>query len=314
MSPAARALVLLVLLSARPAGAEYLAGSERVEFTPAGGGDKLSGFLFLPAAATAESKAPGVVVVHGSGGIRNAREGFWGRELSSAGVVVLAIDSFTARGIGSTVEDQSRITTAQMSRDAFGALAYLARLPAVDATRVAVMGMSRGGAVALQSADPRAAPEGSLRFAAHVPLYPSCTTRYRNPRMAAPILMLIGANDDYTGVKPCADYAERIRAAGGRAELTTYEGAHHGFDTSGLRTFWIPRAQNFRDCVIYVEDDGRAVLDGTGESIPLDDPGTGIAILRRSCLRVGATVGHHAEATRRALEDVKSFIKAHLSK
>ena len=254
------------------------------------------------------------MLVHGSGGLRNEREGFWGRELVSAGIAVLAIDSFTPRGISSTVADQSRIKTSQMVLDAFGALAYLAKLPAIDANRVAVMGMSRGGAVALQSADERAAPPGALRFAAHIPLYPGCTTQYRAPRMRKPILMLIGANDDYTGVKSCEAYVERIRASGGSVELKIYEGAHHDFDTSSEPTMWLARAQNFRDCVIYIEDDGRATLAGTGELIPLDDPGTAIGILRRTCLRMGATIGYNAQARARALEDVKTFIKTQMNK
>ncbi|MGH8708978.1 MAG: dienelactone hydrolase family protein [Burkholderiales bacterium] len=313
MKIVSHALALAVALAAASASAEHLAGSERVEFAPQGGGEKISGFLFSASGVASGVQSPGVVLVHGSGGVRNAREGFWGREISSAGVTVVAIDSFTARGISSTVEDQSRITTAQMIRDAFGALAYLATLPGVDATRVAIMGMSRGGSVALQSADDRAV-DGSARFAAHIPLYPGCTLQYRVPRMRGPILMLIGANDDYTGVRTCAAYVERIRAAGARVELKTYAGAHHGFDTAGVTPVWLARAQNFRDCMVYIEDDGRTTLEGTGEAVPTDDPRAAIAILRRSCMRTGATVGSHEEARGLALQDVKTFIQTHLSK
>src|SRR4051812_39834348 len=194
-----------------------LPGGERVEF----GG--IFGDFFRPAS---NGKAPAIVIVHGSGGVTAAREGFWANELSQAGIAALVTDSFTPRGVSTTVEDQTRVTTAQMVRDAYAALAYLSVLPYVDSARVAVMGFSKGGAVALITSDRRTRPEGR-GFAAHIPFYPACTTQYRNPQTTAPLLILIGAFDNYTGVKTCAQYADRIRAAGGSVELKTYPAAHH---------------------------------------------------------------------------------------
>jgi len=231
-------------------------------------------------------------------------------------VKVLYDDRNVYVGVINYMKDRSKITTAQMVRDAFGALVFLSKHPGIDANRVAVMGMSRGGAVALQAADDRDAKSAGATFAAHVPLYPGCSTQYRNPRMRAPILMLIGADDDYTGVKPCAQYAERIRAQGGKVELKTYEGAHHGFDgeLSTRRTIFLSRAQNYRDCLILIEDNGGATLANTGETLDISQPAKAIEILGRVCMKHGATVGFFATARERALEDVKAFLKAHLLK
>jgi dienelactone hydrolase len=308
---------LLALTLAWPVVASaQLRGSERVEFPVAGatGHEQIFGHLFLPTSPA--GSIPAVVIVHGSGGVGEGREGFWGRELAGFGVAALAIDSFRPRGVMSTVDDQSKITAAQMVRDAFGALVFLSKHPAIDANRVAIMGMSRGGAVALQAADERDAKSAGATFAAHVPLYPGCSTQYRNPRMRAPILMLIGADDDYTGVKPCAQYAERIRTQGGKVELKTYEGAHHGFDgeLSTRRTIFLSRAQNYRDCLILIEDNGGATLANTGETLDISQPAKAIEILGRVCMKHGATVGFFATARERALEDVKAFLKAHLLK
>jgi dienelactone hydrolase len=296
-------------------------GGERVEFMSLDqrlGPEKVFGYLYLPAGASDGRKVAAMVVVHGSGGARDTREGDYGRGLSSAGIAALAIDAFSPRGVSSTVEDQSRVTTGQMIRDAFGALAFLSKHPAIDPARIGVMGMSKGGAVAMQVADPREQAEARKRmgvggFAAHVPIYPGCSTQYRSPRMAAPMLVLIGADDDYTGVKACAEYLERIRAGGGKAELKTYPGAVHGFDgdTSTRRHFWIAAAQNFRDCVFYVEDDGRFV---TRAGTPFDPNNVAatIALARRECMRQGATVGADAGAKAQALADIKAFLKTHL--
>jgi dienelactone hydrolase len=310
-----RLSVLLASALLPAAALAQLGGAERVEFpvrTATGTTEKIFGFLFLPNDAAPGAKVPAMVVVHGSGGVTDRREGDWGRALSASGIAVLAIDSFTPRGVRSTVDDQSRVTGLQMLRDAYGGLAFLAARDTIDAERVGVMGMSKGGTVALDAADERTQRSG--HFAAYVPFYPGCSTQFRNPRMKGPILMLIGANDDYTGVKTCAEYVERIRAAGASVELKVYPGAHHGFDgdTSNFRESWVPQAQNYRDCVIYVEDDLRLV---TKAGTPVDfrqQPREAMAILKKECLRTGATVGGNAGVKQKAHEDVKAFLKAHL--
>lgn len=300
------------------AHAQSLQGSTRVDFPVTGrsGQEQIYGYLFLPSSLTPGSRIPAVVLVHGSGGVREGREGFWGREFASSGIAALAIDSFAPRGVGSTVEDQSKVSNAQMARDAFGAFAYLSKHGSIDAARVAVMGMSKGGAVAMQTADEREWKAAGAPFAAHIPLYPGCSLQYRNPKMRAPMLVLIGAEDDYTGVKSCAEYVSRISAGGGQVELKTYEGAHHGFDAEidSRRSVWLRNAQNYRDCVVLLEDNGGATLANTGESIDISNLRKAIDVLSRTCMRRGATVGFYPDIRQRALEDVKAFLKTHLMK
>lgn len=296
-------------------------GGTRVEYTTLdakSAPENVFGFLYLPKSPDTAKRVPAMVVVHSSGGARDTREGDYGRRLSESGIAVLAIDAFSPRGIRSTVEDQSRIATAQIVRDAFAAFAYLSKHSSIDPTRVGVMGMSLGGSVAIQAADVREEATARKRmevgnFAVHVSLYPSCSTQYRNPRMIAPMLVLIGADDDYTGVKQCAAYLERIRAAGGKAELKTFPGAVHGFDgdTSTRRHFYVSTAQNFRECTFYIEDDGRIVTQA-GTLIDLSAPAAAIEIARRECMKQGATVGADAAAKAQALADIKAFLKTHL--
>jgi dienelactone hydrolase len=285
-----RALLLLLFSSA--ALAQAPGGGSKVEFMA--GNERIFGYLSRPEGPAAERR-PGIVIVHGSAGVTEAREGFWARALTQAGLVTLVIDSFTPRGVDSTAEDQSRVTTTQMLRDAVGALTFLATQDFVDGKRIAVMGMSKGGSVALLAADRQAQRDGRA-FAAHLPLYPACALQYRNPRPTAPVLMLIGASDNYTGVKLCADYAGRMRAAAGQVTLKTYPGAHHGFDgdTMNQREFFLARVQTYRDCAILIEDDGRV---GQPE---------------RRCMRLGATVAANHRVKMQALDDAKAFLKATL--
>ncbi|MCZ7655921.1 MAG: hypothetical protein M5R42_19135 [Rhodocyclaceae bacterium] len=61
----------------------------------------------------------------------------------------LVIDSFGPRGVMSTADDQTRVTTTQMLQDAYGALVFLADDKRIDSARIGVMGFSKGGTVAL---------------------------------------------------------------------------------------------------------------------------------------------------------------------
>lgn len=300
--------LLLPLLMVLEVHAQGLPGSETVVFRVEP--ESIFGHLFRPRTG-AGTRRPAMVIVHGFGGVSDAREGFWARELAALGVAALVIESFAARGADSSIEDQSRVSTAQGVRDAYAALAYLATQDFVDPGRIGVMGMSKGGSVALLAADRRRQGAGQ-GFAASIPLYPGCVAQYRNPQPGAPILVLIGERDDYTGTRTCADYLARIRAAGGTAQLKIYRGAHHGFDgdTGAQRESFIAQAQNLSDCVLYIEDDGSTTYGRTGE--PLDSAQKAFDVMRRDCMRTGATVAANARAKLQALEDVKAFLKTTL--
>ena len=157
-----------------------------------------------------------------------AREGFWARQLAAVGVATLIVESFSARGVGTSLANQSSISTAQSVRDAYAALGYLAAQAYVDPARIGIMGMSRGGSVALRAVDHRGA-----QFIAH--------------------------------------------------------------------------AQNLRDCLLYIEDDGSTTYAKTGER--LDSPRIAQEVMQRDCIRTGATIGADARVKAQALEDVKAFLR-----
>lgn len=267
--------------------------------------DAIYAHLFRPAGKKPDPKRhAAMVIVHGYGGVSDAREGFWARELAALGVAALVIESFTARGAGSSIEDQSRISTARGLRDAHAAAAWLAVQDFVDPKRIGVMGMSWGGSVAMRAADRRR--KGG--FAIAIPIYPGCVAQYRTPQPGVPMLLLLAGLDDYAGTKTCVDYALRIGAAGGAVELRIYGDAHHGFDAEGAS--FSAEAPSFRDCVLYIEDDGSTTYARTGE--PLESPEKAFDLMKRDCMRTGATLAGNARARQEALNDVKAFLKTTL--
>ncbi|MBI5578833.1 MAG: dienelactone hydrolase family protein [Deltaproteobacteria bacterium] len=207
---------------------------------------------------------PAVVIMHDCSGLGPRSSGAperWARELTGQGYVVLIPDSFTTRGHAGGVctnpaPSRSEVSPYRRVGDAYAALAYLRTLPCVDKFRVGLMGGSHGGSttlaamVAADSDSTFLAREKRAGFAAAVALYPACNARYggwRSRRDAvsrgaitdyigayqsvAPLLILIGENDDWTPAEPCRKLTEAARQAGYPVTIKIYPGAFHSFDS-----------------------------------------------------------------------------------
>jgi acetyl esterase/lipase len=67
------------------------------------------------------------------------------------GAAGFLLDCFTGRGITQTITDQSQLDGLTMIVDIYRALALLAKHTRIDASRIEVMGFSKGGFAALYS-------------------------------------------------------------------------------------------------------------------------------------------------------------------
>ena len=197
--------------------------------TPA---QKLSvgGQLRMP--ANDDEEIPAVVILHGSSGV-DSRGSLYARALNDAGVATLEIDMWGARDIAGA--GQRPLLPTFTLPDAFGALAYLASIPGVDAQRIGVLGFSWGGVMSLLAAEQSyASPLGNgLQFAAHVAHYPVCWGYNNVPSIifkeltGAPVLIQVGSLDDYDeGGAPC----ENLAASFPEVSAKVYPNAHHAWD------------------------------------------------------------------------------------
>lgn len=246
----------------------------------------ISGELRFPPGA---GPFPAVVLAHGCGGIGNAESG-WAPILREWGYATLVLDSFRARGLTEVCRNPRALTATQRIPDAYGALRILATHPRIDARRVALMGFSHGGILALEAstlwAKETYAPAGQPGFRAFFPFYPYCNTEYpERQRISAPLRIHMGELDDWLPVGPCVRLVDRLRASGQDASITVYPGAHHSFDNVGRSVVYLADVVNASGCSIRL-----ASLLG-----PFPGPGE-----TASCLRRGATIGWNPDATRQA--------------
>lgn len=268
----------------------------------------LAGELRIPRPGT--DRMPAVILVHGSGGVSGAVDD-WSRQLNSAGVATFILDSFTGRGLVSTVADQDQLGRLAMTVDAYRALELLAKHPRIDPARIAVMGFSRGGQAALYSSLKRLyrmhGPAGGVQFAAYITLYANCGTTYVNDHEVAdrPIRMFHGTADDYVPVAPCRAYVERLRAKGKDVLLTEYADAHHVFDSPAFKTpIKVAQAQTTRRCRLEEAPDGKIINSETKQQFTnAGDP----------CVEKGVTIAYNAEAHAKTLSAVKEFVGATLN-
>ena len=232
---------------------------ETVTFDSADGKVKLTGFLYLPDARNFPGARPAVVMLHGRSGVYSsaakkydattlaARTTMWGKFWAERGYVGLYVDTFGPRGYAKGFEagtnDGRRppgineITVRPF--DAYMGLKFLRARADVNRDRVFLQGWSNGGSAALSTMALHTVgmdkPTPETGFRAAIAVYPGCTpvTKHygHDYRSYAPVLLLIGTEDEEVSYRNCEKLASANRTAGGDLEFVSYAGATHSYDT-----------------------------------------------------------------------------------
>jgi dienelactone hydrolase len=255
--------------------------------------------------AQGSGRLPVVVLMHGSGGMGPNIE-MWSKEFNAIGISAFAIDGFTGRGLTSVSTDQAKLGRLNFILDIYRALDVLTRHPRVDASRVALMGFSRGGQAALYASLNRFHKmwnKSGIAFAAYVPFYPDCMTGYIDDTDVAdrPIRIFGGSADDYNPIAACNTFLSRLRAAGRDVEITEYPNASHSFDNplGNTKPAVSKNAQTVRHCVISEGPEGVLIDTATNAPFTYKDP----------CVEFDPHTGHDPAATEDAKKSVKGLLR-----
>jgi uncharacterized protein len=198
----------------------------------------VTGQLQVP--RTLSGKAPAVLILHGSAGV-DSRGTLHAMDLARSGFVTLELDLWGPRGLTGSSSSRSAHPSENLP-DVYGAFSYLAKLEAVDARRIGIVGFSWGGVLALLTAQ-KAVTERFLKdgqaFAAHLSFYPSvCWGLNRVPGFEwrgltnAPVRILVGALDKYEAdPQSCPKMLERLPSQDREhVSVRVFDDAHHGFN------------------------------------------------------------------------------------
>jgi dienelactone hydrolase len=263
------------------------------------------GYLYLPDGASADAPVPAMVLLPGSGGVKLGRQMLHANNLVAAGYAVLVVDYYASRNVNDDTVPYAvmilNVTEFDVVVDGYSALRALNRHPAIDPSRIGVMGFSYGGMATRLAMDARLkellAPEVTP-FAVHVDYYGPCFQKFNTAATTgAPLLTLRGAHDASNDLVQCAIREQELRVAGSEVSSKIYATAGHSWDNLGKRH--VNSSTYLSGCEMVFDDRGYPSVDGVAMITPSDptDRAERFAMRLRSgsffgdCVKRGYIVG-----------------------
>ncbi|MFO1110951.1 MAG: dienelactone hydrolase family protein [Bradyrhizobium sp.] len=269
----------------------------------------VDGKLFLPASSA--KRLPLVMIVPGSLGVAPSHVAH-AESLARAGFASFVLDSFGARGVTSTVANQTQFSFAASAYDVLAAFKVLSALPEIDATRIGAQGHSRGGSAVLTAATRRFA-DGVIGKGAGLcgvlAAYPWSGHQFLDPAVGRTrVRVLMGDADEWCSPMQVQGHCQAIRLSGGEATMRLIAGAHHSFDR-GTGIADIPDASVSPAApTAYIADDG-ALIHPTGDrgDPALTDRDLMVYALKAGYGRKGAKIGSRPGEAELFRDDMLAF-------
>lgn len=273
----------------------------------------VSGVLSVPAGST--GRTPAMIIAHGSGGVSPTLFGRWQRFFNGMGIATFVVDSFTGRGITSTIDDQSQINLAAHEADVLAALRLLATDPRIDPHRIGLIGFSRGGSVALEmtmESFRKGIIDDDLKFAALIGFYPGCSQVWwerPRPLLTNTALMLaLAEKDDYTPARKCEQFVPIMQQDGQSVEVHVYPDAYHDFDNQQQYFKYHPNGTTTRNCpsvMMDVKHDAYYRLPGGERFANVKELSEELS----RCTERGVSTGSNPSQASKAEQDVRRFVR-----
>lgn len=270
------------------------------------------GTLYMP--EKRQGRIPAMVISHGSAGVQQKDVNRWARAFNDMGIAAFVVDSFSGRGITSTMDNQAQLNPAANDADALFALKLLSTDPRIDPGKIGQIGFSRGGSVAMEmvmESFRKGVIDDDTRFAALIGFYPGCPQVWWEvppPALTgAPLMLALGEKDDYTPAKLCLNFVDIMRRDGQAVDVHVYPGAYHDFDSTQPYFKYFPNATTANQCpqVIFdIQNVGYYHLAG-GEKYASYQA---VEADNKNCISKGVSAGANIAQGDKAEADVKEFL------
>jgi len=264
-----------------------------------------------------------MVILHGSGGIKDGREHRYAQLFSEHGIASLVVDYYMPRGVTDDTPYvmKTMITTeVDIMSDAYSALKVLGTHPAIDANRIGVTGYSYGGMATRYVLDDRLkdimAPNVPP-FALHIDVYGPChQTLGHTGTTGAPYLAIYGDNDNSVDPKVCQTVQQDLKAGGSLVEHHIMPGAGHAWENDTPQTTF--NGGFIRGCDFSFDpESGAFLVNGEAGDLPAPDMTraerafvrSGLGKLAGTCVGQGYLVGGDPETDKKSKEIQLTFMK-----
>lgn len=276
----------------------------------------VTGELSLPKGA---GPFPALVLKAGSGGLggptgANVRK--WAQIFKGWGVAALVVDSFGPRGITETATNQAQLSAWADVADALSALKVLAADARIDKTRIGIIGWSRGGSVAMNTAlevvRKSVVDAPDLKFAAHIVFYGAAEVQYRDRATdGSPMMFFHGESDNYVPIGPAREFAAWVESKGNPMTFIAYPKTYHDFDVEGGFSGFSRSVETGHNCDLIIDlSTGKVVRMDHKDNPAISATDTHPYL--KSCTTKGADLAPNAAARADAVEKVHAFLKQYL--
>jgi dienelactone hydrolase len=271
----------------------------------------IDGKLFLPPDASDSKPMPLLIVVPGSLGVAASHLAH-AETLTGIGIAAFVLDPFGARGVSSTVANQTHYSFAASAYDVLAAWKVLSTRPQIDAARIGAQGHSRGGSAVLTAATRRFADACVGRgkgLKAVLAAYPWSGHQFLDPAVGdTEIRVLMGDRDEWCSPMQVQGHMQAIRLTGGKATLRLIGGAAHSFDRGSPLARIEEAAVSPAALTAYIADDGAFIHPLASAPDPrLKDRDLMVYGLKSGYGIKGATIGTRGEEASLFRADMIAF-------
>jgi dienelactone hydrolase len=259
----------------------------------------MDGKLFLPPGAA--GPVPAVMIIPGSLGVAPSHVAH-AEALNALGSAAFVLDNFAARGVTSTVANQTHFSFAASAYDVLATLKVLRDLPEIDGSRIGAQGHSRGGSAVLMAATRRLADAvvgTKIGLKGVLAAYPWCGHQFLDPRVGeTDVRVIIGDADEWCSPMQVQGYCQAVRLTGGKVAMRLVGGAQHSFDRGTA-------IENIPDAAVSPAAPTAYVGDNGAFMHPLDDKPNPL-LMDRDLMVYGLKAGYGRKGARIGSRDGES--------